>query len=91
MKGWHKTFELDEYDVLVQRLSNDDEQEHVVISLRFDGGMFSQIVLFDDVEADADLFYSKYSKKQAEVFVKTFSKEFALENDNKEQSNKEED
>jgi flagellar motor switch protein FliG len=55
-------------------MCNDDEGEHVVLILRIPNGQYIKTATFGDDKEEADKFFDKYSKKNAEEFVKEFEK-----------------
>lgn len=75
MKNWCKIIEIGEYDILIQRLCNDVDGEHVKITLRVPEGQMMKTLSFgdeEDAESKADKGYKLYGKKEATKFVKAF-------------------
>lgn len=72
MKGWSKVFKLPKFDVVLLRMCNDDEGEHVVLILRIKNGQFIKTATFDNDTESADEFFDKYTKEHAKEFVKEF-------------------
>lgn len=70
MKNWCKIIETETHDVLVQRLSTDEDGEHIQISIRLDGVLATFKPSFGEDEAIADEAFLKYSKEDAEKIVK---------------------
>ena len=70
-KNWCKIVELEEHDVLVQRRSNDDDGEHIKVSIAMDG-MHLSLKLTGENSDDADAMYEKFSKVDAEKIVESF-------------------
>jgi len=92
MKGWCKILELEEYDILAQRLVTTDDGEHVQITVRFPDGQFIKTASFgdgSDAEKLAISLLDEYKEKNAQEFVDELNK-LRAENDNEEDS-KEED
>jgi hypothetical protein len=74
MKNWCKIIETKKYDVLVQRLSDNDNEEHISISLLCDGVLACLKPGFGDDEKRADEAYINFNKAAAERTVKDIVK-----------------
>ncbi len=70
MKDWCKIIETKTHDVLVQRLSTDEDGEHLSISVKLEGLLVQFKPSFGDDEAFANEVFQKYSKEDAEKLVK---------------------
>jgi len=68
MKNWCKIIKLKKHDVLVERLTDEDNKEVVRMAAQNPGGMLVQTAGFDTKE-QADEFYSLYGKKQGDQLV----------------------
>ena len=76
MKGWTKIVRLEKFDVLVQRLVNESNGEHVQITIRFSEGQYVATVEFghdEQAEKVAIEFYKNYKKAEAQKFVDAFN------------------
>lgn len=69
MKNWCKIIKLEDYDVIVLRLSTTEEGEHVELIARFPEGQFIKTASFEDNTEEADKFYKDYKKKNAQELV----------------------
>jgi len=91
MKNWCKIIEVGQYDILVQRLCNDVDGEHIKVTIRvLEGQMFKTLSFEkeDDAETKADEAYKLYDLKQAEAFVEAFEEMYNV-NGEKEDDKKE--
>ena len=70
MKKWCKIIETEKHDVLIQRMSTDEDGEHLTISVKLEGVLAQFKPSFGDDEAFADEAFQKYSKEDAETLVK---------------------
>lgn len=71
MKNWCKIIETKDHSVLLQRLSDEEDGEHICISIKLDGVLATFKPSYGENEALADETYEKYSEKDAEKIVKT--------------------
>lgn len=85
MKKWCKIFKLEEYDILVQRLCNNKDGEHLSITLRVNEGQLISTMCFQDDIKSADKAYKNYKKTDAEKVIDAFKKMYR---DEKEDDNK---
>jgi diketogulonate reductase-like aldo/keto reductase len=72
MKGRCKIIELETHDVLVQRLVNESDGEHIKITVWFPLGQMIQTGSFGDEDEsakEADEVYEAYGKEQAQAFL----------------------
>ena len=77
MKSWCKIIELDNYEILVQRLVNKEDGEHVQITVRMKDGQFIKTASFgdgDEAEQSAIEVYEAYGEKEAMLFVDELEK-----------------
>ena len=91
MKSWCKILELEGHDVLVQRLVNKEDGEHVKITVRFQDGQFIKSACLgdgDEAERLSIELYDKYGAKDAQGFVDELDK-LMLENKDAQKNNKE--
>jgi len=79
MKKWCKIFRLEEYDILVQRLCNNADGEHVSITLRVNEGQLITTMTFEDDVEGADKAYKNYKKEDAQKVVEAFKKMYRNE------------
>ena len=79
MKKWCKIIRLEEYDILVQRLCNNKDGEHLSITLRVDEGQLITSMCFEDDVEGADKAYDNYKKADAEKVVVAFEKMYRNE------------
>lgn len=92
MKKWFKKITIGDYDLLVQRLCDNRDGEHIKITIRVPEGQMMKTLSFDDededAEAKADEAFKLYDKKQAKKFVEAFEEMYnandAQEDDKKE-------
>jgi hypothetical protein len=92
MKKWFKKITVGDYDLLIQRLCDNRDGEHVKITIRVPEGQMLKTLAFDgdeDAEAKADEAFKLYDKKQAEKFVKAFEEMYNA-NDAQEENDKKE-
>ena len=93
MKGWCKILELEEYDVLVQRLVTKEDGEHVKITVRFADGQFIKSASLGDGQSAEKLaieLFDQYKKKDAYSFVEELNK-LKIDNDQQEEEDDQED
>ena len=69
MKNWCKIIELEKYDILIQRLSNDDDGEHIEFKMILDGVTASFKASYEDDSDLADETFKKYSKEDAQKML----------------------
>lgn len=69
MKNWCKIIELENYSVLVQRLSDGENNEHIVISTRLEGVTPSITACFEEDSDKADEKFKAYNADSAKEFV----------------------
>lgn len=74
MKNWHKIFKFKKYDVLLLRMCNEKEGEHIQLIVRIPDGQFVKTVSFEDDVERADEFFQQYEKKHAQEFIVEFEK-----------------
>ena len=74
MKAWCKIFKFPKYDILVQRLCNNDDGEHISITLRVSEGQLITTATFEDDSEEADKAFEKYSKEDAKKIIQSFEK-----------------
>jgi hypothetical protein len=67
-KGWIKTFELDNIDVLAIRQNNDEDGESVKITFKLDGMTVEGTIGFEG-KKDADKMFTKLNKRKIQKFV----------------------
>jgi len=76
MKKWSKVHRLKGFDVLVQRLVNKSDGEHVHVTIRFSEGQYVMKIGYGDEEGsfeEADKAFENYSKEDAQKFVDSFN------------------
>jgi len=73
MKNWCKIIPLAEHDVLVRRLSSDEDGEQVAACLRADGMTFELSGGFKDDIEKADARFEAFDETEAEDFLKAFN------------------
>jgi len=74
MKKWCKIFRCEGYDILLQRLCNNSDGEHISVTLKVnEGQLITTMVFEDDIDA-ADKAYSNYKKADAEKTIEAFEK-----------------
>lgn len=74
MKNWSKVYKFKKYDILVQRLCNNTDGEHITATLRVDEGQLITTMSFGDSVEDADEGYEKYTKKLAKDLIDSYEK-----------------
>jgi len=70
MKNWVKIIELKKHDVLIQRLSDDDDLEHISATIKMDGVLVSLKFGYGEDEKLADEGFAKFNESQATELVK---------------------
>jgi hypothetical protein len=94
MKSWCKIIEVGDYDILVQRLCNNAEGEHIKITLRVPEGQMIKTLSFDEEDDDAEEkaieAYNLYDEKRAEEFVKAFEEMYNAHDETENQNDKKE-
>ena len=80
MKKWYKVFKLKKYDVLLLRMCNEEDGEHIQLIIRVANGQFIKTASFSEDSEGADDFFDKYEKKHAQEFVVEFEKLLDVEN-----------
>lgn len=76
MKGWCKIYKFPKYDVLVERLVNKSDGEHVSVKVRFEEGQYVLLARCGEGEVGERLsveLYEKYNKEDALKFLEQFS------------------
>lgn len=61
-KKWCKIVELENYDVLAQRLSNDDDGEHIRVSTQASYGHVSVVISAGEDADEADQMFDKFDE-----------------------------
>jgi hypothetical protein len=77
MKGWCKILELDNYDILVQRLATKEDGENVSITVRMPDGQFIKTASLgdgEDAEKKAIELFETYEAKDAKLFIDELDK-----------------
>jgi len=69
MKDWCKIIPLEEVDVLVERISNEQDKEAIRCSMRVNGMHLVAVMGFEEDGEKADAAYEKYDKAGAEEFL----------------------
>jgi len=82
MKNWSKVFKFKEYDILIQRLCNNDDGEHISITLRVNEGQLITTMSFEDDVDQADKAFADYTKKDAQKVIDAFEKMYRNEEKN---------
>ena len=82
MKKWCKIIKLEEYDILVQRLCNNKDGEHLSVTLRVNEGQLITSMCFEDDVEGADKAYANYKKADAQKVVDAFEKMYINEKEN---------
>lgn len=70
MKNWCKIIELENHDVLLQRLSNNKDDEHIKVTIKTDGLTASYNLGYGEDEARADEAYQEIDKEKAQILLK---------------------
>ena len=71
MKGCFKIIELENHDVLVQRLSDYDNGEHIRITVVFEGHNITMKPSYDNDKKKADEAFENYNEKSAAQIVES--------------------
>ena len=79
MKNWSKVLKFKKYDILVQRLCNNEEGEFVSIVLRVPEGQLITTASFEDSVEEADKAFDDYSKEDAQKIIDSFEKMYLHE------------
>lgn len=69
MKKWCKIIELKTHDVLIQRLSDEENEEHILFTFKHDGVLVSFTASYGIKEKLADDMFNKYSKDDAQKML----------------------
>lgn len=86
MRNWAKIIEVGDYDILVQRLCNNDDGEHVSITLKVDEGQLTTTMGFEDDSHEANEAFKNFKKEDAIKIVDSFEKLY--KNDTQENNEK---
>lgn len=76
-KNWCKIISLKDHDVLVQRLSNDEDGEHIEFKMIIDGVTASFKASYDEDKAVADETFESFSEKDAQKLLDNTLKMFS--------------
>ena len=92
MKSWCKIVRVEKYDILVQRLCDNVDGEHIKITIRVPEGQMLKTLSFEDENENAEEkaieAYKLYDKKQAKKFVKAFEEMYNANDSSKEKDSK---
>jgi hypothetical protein len=95
MKKWFKKITVGDYDILVQRLCDNKDGEHIKITIRVPEGQMMKTLSFDDEENDAEVkadeAFKLYDKEQAKKFVEAFEEMYNAHDDTQEENNDKKD
>ena len=69
MKNWCKVIPLEDYDVLVERISNEQDKEAIRVSVRMHGMHLMAIMGFEEDGEKADKAFDKYDEAGAGEFI----------------------
>jgi uncharacterized lipoprotein YehR (DUF1307 family) len=69
MKGFCKIIELEHYDVVVIRSSDDEHQEHITVQSRFEGASVVITYTYEDDEKAAINAFGMMNKKECQKFI----------------------
>lgn len=69
MKNWCKIIPLENHDVLVERLSNDEDGEHLSVKMNIDNVIASYTMSFGDDEQKADSAFDSLKSDQVQQIV----------------------
>ncbi len=69
MKNWCKIIQLENNDILIQRLSTDEDGEHIEFKFKIDGVTASFKASYEDDVELADETFEKYSKEDAQKML----------------------
>lgn len=86
MRNWAKIIEVGDYDILVQRLCNNDDGEHVSITLKVDEGQLTTTMGFEDDSHEANEAFKNFKEEDAIKIVDSFEKLY--KNDTQENNEK---
>lgn len=76
MKNWCRIIKLPEHDVLVQRLSDEENKEHLSVSIKLQGVLATLNFGFDEDEKKCDDAFKSYKREMAMKAVETITEMF---------------
>lgn len=69
MNNWFKKIELENHDVLLERVSTDEDGEAIRMSVRLGGALVKATLGFEDDNQGADDAFANFQTSDAESFV----------------------
>jgi hypothetical protein len=69
MKNWCKIIEMPEHDVLLQRLSDNENLEHISVSVKIDGALANFKLSYKEDEKLANETFEKFDGNDAQKII----------------------